>query len=238
MSERLELHGVDAGYDGATVLHGVDLTVTAGSVTCLLGANGAGKSTTARVAAGLLSPARGTVRLDGADITGLPAHRRVPLGLVMVPEGRHLFTGLSVRDNLALGAYRRPAAGRKDDLDRVLDLFPQLVPLLRQAAGDLSGGEQQMLAIGRALMARPRLLVLDEPSLALSPLPARTILGKTRDLADEGVGVLLIEQSVTGSLQVADTAVVLENGRVAMSGPVAEIRDDPRVVASYLGGVV
>ncbi|TYB41060.1 ABC transporter ATP-binding protein [Actinomadura chibensis] len=238
MSSRLELRGVHAGYDGATVLHGIDLTVTAGRVTCLLGANGAGKSTAARVAAGLLAPARGTVRLDGEDITRLPAHRRVPLGVVMVPEGRHLFTELPVRDNLTLGGYRRTAAERRADLDRVLDLFPQLAALLRRPAGDLSGGEQQMLALGRALMARPRLLVLDEPTLALSPLLARTILDRTRDLADGGVGVLLVEQSVTGSLQVADTAIVLENGRTALSGPVAAVRDDPRVVASYLGGVV
>jgi branched-chain amino acid transport system ATP-binding protein len=236
--EGLEIIGIDAGYAGAAVLHGIDLSVRPGEVTCLLGPNGAGKSTLARVLAGLLKPTRGAVRLDGQDFTAVAAHRRVERGLSLVPEGRHLFGELSVRDNLLLGGYTRPASSRPAMLVEVCDLFPQLASRMDQLAGSLSGGQQQMVAVGRALMASPRYLVLDEPSLGLAPILVAAILQTARQLADRGVGVLLIEQNVTRSLEVSDTAVVLDHGRVFIEGPVDMVRTDDRVIASYLGGVL
>lgn len=238
MDKGLKLRGIHAGYDGAHVVKDVALTVTPGSVTCLLGANGAGKSTLARVLAGLLAPTAGVVTLDGRDITTVSAHARVRAGVSLVPEGRLLFGDLSVRDNLLLGGYTRSAAERVKELSRVQATFPKLTQLMDQPAGTLSGGEQQMLAVGRALMASPRFLLLDEPSLGLAPILVRGILTAARRLADQGVGVLLIEQNVTASLDVADTAVVLEHGRTLLTGRADEIRHDPRVVTAYLGGVV
>jgi branched-chain amino acid transport system ATP-binding protein len=234
----LEVRGIRAGYDGAPVVHDIDLRIPAGAVTCLLGPNGTGKSTLAKVVSGLLTPTRGSITVDQTEITHLSADQRVKLGISLVPEGRHLFSELTVRDNLSLGAYTKSSAERRRGFDHVISLFPPLEALLGNIAGDLSGGEQQMVAIGRALMAGPRFLVLDEPSLALAPILVRVILAKARQLADEGAGVLLIEQNVAASLDVSDTAVVLEQGRVLLSGSVDEVRDDPRVVASYLGGVI
>lgn len=238
MLKGLEIRGIVAGYDGANVLKDVSLTVTPGTVTCLLGPNGAGKSTLARVLAGLMAPAEGSVSLDGHDITAMSAHDRVRAGISLVPEGRLLFNELSVRDNLLLGGYTRSALEREESLAQVQEMFPKLTTLMEQAAGTMSGGEQQMLALGRALMAEPRFLLLDEPSLGLAPMLVRSILAAARRFADQGVGVLLIEQNVTSSLEVADTAVVLEQGRTLLAGRADEVRGDPRVVASYLGGVV
>jgi branched-chain amino acid transport system ATP-binding protein len=237
VSRGLELRGAHAGYLGAPVLKDVALTVTPGSVTCLLGANGAGKTTLARVLAGLLSPTTGTLTLDGRDIIKLPAHHRVRAGISLVPEGRLLFNELSVRDNLLLGGCTRSAAERELGLVRAEALFPKLGALMDQPAGTLSGGEQQMVAVGRALVAEPRFLLLDEPSLGLAPILVRNILAAARTLADQGVGVLLIEQNVTASLEIADRAVVLEQGQTLLAGPADDVRADPRVVASYLGGV-
>jgi branched-chain amino acid transport system ATP-binding protein len=234
----LQLRSVHAGYDGAHVVKDIALTVTPGAVTCLLGANGAGKSTLARVFAGLLAPTSGLVALDGRDITTLSAHARVRAGISLVPEGRLLFGDLSVRDNLLLGGYTRSAAERRHELPGVQATFPELTQLMDQPAGTLSGGEQQMVAVGRALMASPRFLLLDEPSLGLAPILVRAILAAARRLADQGVGVLLIEQNVTASLEVGDTAVVLEQGRALLFGRADDVRHDPRVVAAYLGGVV
>jgi branched-chain amino acid transport system ATP-binding protein len=234
----LQLRSLHAGYDGAHVVKDIALTVTPGAVTCLLGANGAGKSTLARVFAGLLAPTSGLVALDGRDITTLSAHARVRAGISLVPEGRLLFGDLSVRDNLLLGGYTRSAAERRHELPRVQATFPELTQLMDQPAGTLSGGEQQMVAVGRALMASPRFLLLDEPSLGLAPILVRAILAAARRLADQGVGVLLIEQNVTASLEVGDTAVVLEQGRALLFGRADDVRHDPRVVAAYLGGVV
>jgi branched-chain amino acid transport system ATP-binding protein len=234
----LQLRSLHAGYDGAHVVKDIALTVTPGAVTCLLGANGAGKSTLARVFAGLLAPTSGLVALDGRDITTLSAHARVRAGISLVPEGRLLFGDLSVRDNLLLGGYTRSAAERRHELPRVQATVPELTQLMDQPAGTLSGGEQQMVAVGRALMASPRFLLLDEPSLGLAPILVRAILAAARRLADQGVGVLLIEQNVTASLEVGDTAVVLEQGRALLFGRADDVRHDPRVVAAYLGGVV
>jgi branched-chain amino acid transport system ATP-binding protein len=237
VSEALELRGTFAGYVGTPVLKDVTLSVSPGSVTCLLGPNGAGKTTVARVLAGLLTPSAGTVTLDGRDIMDLPAHHRVRAGISLVPEGRLLFNELSVRDNLQLGGCTRTSAERDLGMARAEALFPKLRVLMDQVTGTLSGGEQQMVAVGRALVAEPRFLLLDEPSLGLAPIVVRDILAAARRLADDGVGVLLIEQNVTASLEIADRAVVLEQGRVLLSGSADEVQSDPRVVASYLGGV-
>jgi len=237
VSEALELRGTFAGYVGTPVLKDVTLSVSPGSVTCLLGPNGAGKTTVARVLAGLLTPSAGTVTLDGRDIMDLPAHHRVRAGISLVPEGRLLFNELSVRDNLQLGGCTRTSAERDLGMARAEALFPKLRVLMDQVTGTLSGGEQQMVAVGRALVAEPRVLLLDEPSLGLAPIVVRDILAAARRLADDGVGVLLIEQNVTASLEIADRAVVLEQGRVLLSGSADEVQSDPRVVASYLGGV-
>lgn len=233
----LEISELVSGYLGAPVVHGVSFSVAKGELFCLLGANGAGKSTIAKTAAGVITARGGWVRIDDMDVTNFKAFKRVRAGLSLVPEARNLFVKLSVLDNLVLGAYTRKKAERGEATDRVMELLPQLAKLTKARAGDLSGGEQQMLAIGRALMADPHYLILDEPSLGLAPLIVDTILEKAQSLAAAGVGVLLIEQNVDKALAISSRAAVVENGRITLSGSAAEIRNDPRLVASYLGAV-
>lgn len=231
----LRVDGLVAGYLGAPVLHEVCFDLSPGEVFCLLGANGAGKSTIAKTTAGLIRARSGSVAMDDREVTTLRPHDRVRAGLSLVPESRDLFTQLTVLDNLILGAYTRPGKERRSRADRALEVFPQLRKLLKNKAGNLSGGEQQMLAIGRALMADPRYLILDEPSLGLAPLVVDLILKQVRTLASMDVGVLLIEQNVKKALAVSDRAAVVESGRVTLTGSAHEVANDPRVVSSYLG---
>ncbi|MBR2819228.1 MAG: ABC transporter ATP-binding protein [Reyranella sp.] len=231
----LEVGALRAGYGALEVLRGVDLTVAAGEIVALLGSNGAGKSTLNNTVCGLYRPFGGTIRFDGRDIGGRASKHIVEAGLVQVPEGRRVFPNLSVRDNLELGSYRRGKPARKRNFDKVLATFPRLGERLRQAAGTLSGGEQQMLAIGRGLMAEPRLLILDEPSLGLSPLLVEEMFALIGRLNAEGLAILLVEQNVVQSLALAHRAYVLENGRIALHGSAAELAEHPDLRRSYLG---
>lgn len=231
----LEVRELRAGYGPVEILRGVDLDVAKGEVVALLGANGAGKTTLNRTLSGLLRPRAGSIRFAGEPIGGLSAEAVLARGLVHVPEGRRIFANLTVRENLLLGAYRRGRARRRANLERVLALFPRLAERLGQPAGTLSGGEQQMLAIGRGLMAEPRLLVLDEPSLGLAPMIVRQVLELAAGLARDGLAVLLVEQNVVQALAVARRAYVLEQGRIAAAGPAAELLADDRLRRLYLG---
>ncbi len=231
----LEVSGLHAGYGAFEVLHGVDLAVGQGEIAALLGANGAGKTTLNRALSGLIRPSAGRIRFDGTDITGLDPALIVEAGLIHVPEGRLVFPDLSVADNLRLGAYRRAKGRLRSNLERVLAIFPRLAERLGQRAGSMSGGEQQMLAIGRGLMAEPRLLILDEPSLGLSPLLTEQLFALIARLHGDGLSILLVEQNVVQTLEVAGMAHVLEHGRVAMTGPSAELSRDSRLRAAYLG---
>ena len=235
MSGLLSVTGLEAGYGPFPVLHGADVEVGAGEIVALLGSNGAGKSTFNNNVSGIYAPWAGSVRFDGKEVAGLPAERIVERGLIQVPEGRRVFPNLSVRENLELGAYRRGRKARATNLARVLDTFPRLAERLTQAAGTLSGGEQQMLAIGRGLMAEPRLLILDEPSLGLSPLLVEEMFALIGRLNAGGLSVLLVEQNVVQSLAVAHRAYVMENGRIVLSGRASELADDPELRKAYLG---
>jgi branched-chain amino acid transport system ATP-binding protein len=232
----LEVDGLVAGYESTQVLHGLSLQVQPAAATALLGANGAGKTTLMKTLAGLLPVRSGRLRFLGEDIGALPSHERVLAGLVLVPEGRMVFPSLSVRENLRLGAINpraRPQTQRS--LDHVFDLFPRLLEREGQAAATLSGGEQQMLAIGRGLMSQPKLMLLDEPTLGLSPLMARQIFLLVRRLVDDGLTLLLAEQDVQQTLAASNQAYVVENGRIAAQGPAQNIADDPRIRQAYLG---
>ncbi|MCS7275623.1 MAG: ABC transporter ATP-binding protein [Dehalococcoidia bacterium] len=233
----LRLEGVTAAYGPIVALRDVSLEVEAGSVVTILGANGAGKTSTLRVISGLLRPQAGVVEFEGVAIDRLSPDKIVRLGIVQVPEGRQLFSQLTVRENLELGAYlRRDRAGIRRDLERVFNYFPILAQRQRQAAGSLSGGEQQMLAIGRALMARPRLLLLDEPSLGLAPLVTREIFSIIRAInQQEGITVLLVEQNARLALDIARKGYVLETGRVVLSDLAENLRRNEEVRRSYLG---
>ncbi|MBN9515505.1 MAG: ABC transporter ATP-binding protein [Alphaproteobacteria bacterium] len=231
----LEVSALRAGYGPIEVLRGIDLSVAAGEIVALLGSNGAGKSTLNNNISGLYRPFGGNIRFDGKDIAGTPSMQIVEAGLVQVPEGRRVFPNLTVRDNLELGSYRRGKPARAQNLERVLATFPRLRERLRQAAGTLSGGEQQMLAIGRGLMAEPRLLILDEPSLGLSPLLVEEMFALIGRLNADGLAILLVEQNVMQSLTIAHRAYVLENGRIALQGPAAELAEHPGLRKSYLG---
>ena len=231
----LEVTDLWAGYGDAPILRGIDLTVARGEIVAVLGANGVGKTTLNKTLSGLLRPDRGRVRLAGADITGRSAAEIVARGLIHVPEGRKIFPNLSVADNLALGAYRRARARRSDNLGKVTAIFPRLAERMRQMAGTLSGGEQQMLAIGRGLMAEPELLILDEPSLGLSPRLVEEMFGLIARIAGDGLAVLLVEQNVVQSLELAARGYVIETGSVVLSGPAAELRVNPELEKSYLG---
>jgi branched-chain amino acid transport system ATP-binding protein len=233
----LEIRDLHAGYGKAEVLHGITLPVHAGQVVTVIGPNGAGKSTLLGALMGLL-PLRGAVRFAGQDITGLTLEERVMAGLALVPERRELFGTMSVEDNLVLGGWR-PMKQRlprwRDGLEQVYELFPRMKERRAQAAGTLSGGERQMLAIGRALMGQPRLLMLDEPSLGLAPLIVRDIFRIIETLRERGVSILLVEQNARAALNVADEGHVLETGDLVLSGPASRLAGDPRVIDTYLG---
>jgi branched-chain amino acid transport system ATP-binding protein len=236
----LEVQGIEAGYGRLQVLHGVTLSVPPGHVAAVIGANGAGKSTLLRVISGLLRPTSGRVTFDGQVITGWTPERIVACGVVHVPERRQLFGAMRVEDNLLLGAYlrlrREPWRVIRGDLERVYELFPRLRERRRQVAATLSGGEQQMVAIGRALMARPRLLLLDEPSLGLAPLLVREFFRVVEELRAQGYTILLVEQNARQALRVADVAYVMETGRITTQGPGRDLLNLPEVQAAYLGG--
>ena len=235
MSALLSVEALHAGYGGVQVLHGVDLEVGDGEIVAVLGSNGAGKSTLNNHVCGLFRASQGRVRFAGEDITACGSSRIVEKGLIQVPEGRRIFPNLSVRENLELGGYRRARARRPQNLERVVRVFPRLNERFAQAAGTLSGGEQQMLAIGRGLMAEPRLLILDEPSLGLSPLLVEEMFALIRQLNAEGLAILIVEQNVVQSLVLASRAYVMENGRIVLSGPAASLREDPALKRAYLG---
>jgi branched-chain amino acid transport system ATP-binding protein len=233
----LEVENLVALYGRITALEGVSLTVEEGEIVTLIGANGAGKTTTLRAISGLVRPASGAIRFDGRDITKLAPSAIVRAGIGHAPEGRRVFARMTVRENLELGAYtRRSRAEIASDLERVLTVFPRLRERFEQKAGTMSGGEQQMLAMARALMSRPRLLLLDEPSLGLSPLLVQTIFGVIREINARGTTILLIEQNASQALAVANRGYVLEVGRVAQSGLASELAASEAVRAAYLGG--
>ncbi len=237
MSELLNVSGLHAGYGRAEVLTGLNLRLRQGEVVTVIGPNGAGKSTTLNALMGVL-PARGQILFDGEDVNGLGLEDRVMKGLALVPEKRELFTTMSVEDNLILGGFRPMRLGIKDwrdELERVYALFPRLKERRTQLAGTLSGGERQMLAVGRALMARPKLLMLDEPSLGLAPLIVKEVFRIVAQLRDAGVSILLIEQNARAALEVADYGYVLETGDIALEGKAADLAKDPRVIETYLG---
>jgi branched-chain amino acid transport system ATP-binding protein len=231
----LSIENLVSGYGRIQVLHGISIEVRDGEIVTLIGANGAGKSTLLRAISGVQPVVAGSIFFDGTRIERLPAHARVALGITQVPEGRQLFGPLSVEDNLRLGAWARRNANLLPDLARVYELFPMLASLRRAPAATLSGGQQQMLAIGRALMAMPRLILFDEPSLGLAPILVDQILQVIRGLKDRGLAMLLVEQNAAAALAIADRAYVLETGRIAVSGTAAEIHSDRRVAEAYLG---
>jgi branched-chain amino acid transport system ATP-binding protein len=230
----LELHDIHVFYGSIRALNGVSLRVSEGELVALIGSNGAGKSTTLKTISGLLRPREGRVVYQGQEITRAPADRIVEMGISHCPEGRRIFGSLTVRENLLLGAVRRKGV-IADDLERICELFPRLKERLSQAGGTLSGGEQQMLAIGRALMSRPALLLLDEPSLGLAPLMVEHIFGVIRELKRAGTTMLLVEQNVHRALDVADQAYVMETGQVTLQGSAGDLKRDPQVEQSYLG---
>jgi branched-chain amino acid transport system ATP-binding protein len=234
----LSVSGLGVNYGHIEAVREVDLALQAGRITTLVGANGAGKSTTLLALSGLVPKAAGKVMFDGHDVTALPAHKLVRAGLVQVAEGRATLTTLTVRENLELGAYTRRdgAAARASDLERMFTLFPRLKERESGLAGNLSGGEQQMLAIGRALMARPRVLLLDEPSMGLAPIVVQGIFRTLREINAGGLTIFLVEQNVRQALKIAEQAYVLENGRVVLQGSGRELLDEPRVQQAYLGG--
>jgi branched-chain amino acid transport system ATP-binding protein len=235
----LEVRDLHVSYGHVQALRGISLEVSAGEIVTILGSNGAGKSTTLRSIAGLVRPVRGEIVFDGRPIAGRPSYEIVGMGLSLVPEGRRIFGPLTVEENLTLGAYltRRQREQVRRRRERVLALFPPLAGRLHQLAGTLSGGEQQMLAIGRSLMSQPRLLALDEPSLGLSPLLARAMLRIVRQVARAGIGVLLVEQNARQALRVAHRGYVIETGRIVLEEDAARLAADERVQQAYLGGL-
>ena len=234
----LELRGLQVSYGGIRAVRGIDLCVDEGELVCLIGANGAGKSTTLRAICGLVPLAGGEIVYAGQSIGGQKSHELVRKGLVMVPEGRGIFGQLTIEENLAMGGYvRRDAAQIRQDTDRVFTLFPRLAERRRQAAGTLSGGEQQMVAMGRAMIARPKLLLLDEPSMGLAPRMVEKVFDVVRTIASEGVTILLIEQNARLALENSHRGYVMESGEITLSGPARDMLHDPKVRAAYLGEV-
>ncbi len=235
----LQVKDLNVAYGSILALHGVAFEVAEGEIVTLIGANGAGKSTSLRAISGLVRARSGQVMYHDADITRTPAHRIVQMGIGHVPEGRKIFANLTVAENLEMGAYARADRGSlQAAFDRVFKSFPRLKERLKQNAGTLSGGEQQMLAMGRALMSTPKLLLLDEPSMGLSPILVQEIFSIIQEINRQGTTVLLVEQNAYMALQVASRAYVLETGRIVLSGPAAELRENPRVRAAYLGQAV
>ena len=232
----LEVKGLEVHYGGIRAVKGVDLEVREGELVCLIGANGAGKTSTLKALCGMLPVAAGSVRYAGEAVTGVPSFRLVRKGLVLVPEGRGIFGQLTVAENLSMGAFARDdATAVKRDFDRMLALFPRLAERSTQSAGTLSGGEQQMLALGRALMSKPRLLVLDEPSMGLAPLMVQKIFDVVRQIASEGVTILLVEQNARLALEAASRGYVMESGAITLAGEAKSLLADPRVREAYLG---
>tara|TARA_E500000318_G_scaffold35381_1_gene34585 strand:- start:1390 stop:2091 length:702 start_codon:yes stop_codon:yes gene_type:complete len=231
----LEVKDLKAGYGQAKVLHGVSLKIGEGELVALLGSNGAGKSTLNNNVSGIYKPFAGSIRFDGIEIAGARSEEIVDRGLIQVPEGRRVFPNMSVRENLELGSYRRATPNRARNIDRVVEIFPRLKERFDQYAGTLSGGEQQMLAIGRGLMAEPRLLILDEPSLGLSPLLVEEMFALIQKLRAEGLAIFLVEQNVVQSLEIADRAYVMENGLITVEGPAQDLMHDEELRRSYLG---
>ena len=232
----LALEKLAVSYGGIKAVKGIDLHVGRGELVCLIGANGAGKTTTLKGICGLQPVSSGAVRYDGEDVTGRPAFELVRRGLAMVPEGRGVFGALTIEENLAMGAYiRTDRAGIAADVERVFALFPRLKERRRQTAGTLSGGEQQMLAMARALMSRPDVLLLDEPSMGLSPIMVEKVFDVVRTVSAQGVTILLVEQNAKLALQAADRGYVMDSGLVTLSGDAKQLLDDPKVRAAYLG---
>jgi len=232
----LEVKGLEVRYGGIRAVKGIDLAVEPGELVCLVGANGAGKSSTLRAISGLIATPPGAIRYAGRDLAGTRAFQRVRDGLVMVPEGRGVFPQLTVDENLAMGAYARADGEIDADRDRMFRLFARLKERRAQVAGTLSGGEQQMLAIARALMSRPKLLLLDEPSMGLAPIVVRTIFEVVREINAGGMTCILVEQNAKAALALASRAYVMESGLVTLAGPAAELANDPKVIEAYLGG--
>lgn len=233
----LEVRDLEVYYGAIHTVKGISLRVEDGQIVTLIGSNGAGKSTTLHTISGLIKPRSGNILFDGTDITGTPAHKIVASGLVQVPEGRHVFANMSVMENLDMGAYlRKDKDGIEKDKKKVFELFPRLFERKNQLSGTLSGGEQQMLAMGRALMERPRVLLLDEPSMGLAPLLVKEIFSIIKTINEEGTTVLLVEQNANMALSIADYAYVLETGRITLSGPAADLSASEAVRKAYLGG--
>ena len=232
----LEVRDLHVYYGGIHALHGISLQVPDGKIVALLGANGAGKSTTLRTISGIVKPSEGEILLDGKSLVGLRSYQVVQYGIAMVPEGRRVFTNLSVRDNLSIGAYiRQDPQEIMQDVNDVFKLFPRLKERERQSAGTLSGGEQQMLALGRALMSKPRLLMIDEPSLGLAPVLAEGVFKRLRELNQTGQTILLIEQNVRAALAIADYAYILETGSIVLEGEAEKLAQMDEVRKAYLG---
>jgi branched-chain amino acid transport system ATP-binding protein len=237
MTALLEVRGLEVAYGHIEAVQGIDFEIRAGEIRTLVGANGAGKSTTLLALSGLVRPRAGSIRFEGEELTRLRAHQIVDRGLVQVAEGRAILTTLTVRENLELGAYRRKdRAAIAGDLERALALFPRLHERVDALAGNLSGGEQQMLAIGRALLAKPRLLLLDEPSMGLAPIIVQDIFRTLRQINQDGLTIFLVEQNVRQALKVASHGYVLESGRVVLDDASERLLNDPKVVAAYMGG--
>ncbi len=237
----LSISNLQAAYGKVEVLHGISLEVPKGKLVTLIGSNGAGKTTTMRAISGMLKPKGGKVTLDGKDITGVDSHRIARAGLAHSPEGRRVFASMSVRDNLLLGAFprftrARPKGDIAHDLEKALELFPRLKERQTQLAGTLSGGEQQMLAMARAVMLNPEVILLDEPSMGLAPILVEEVFRIIQRLKSEGVTMLLVEQFAAAALNVADYGYVLENGSISVHGPAESLKTDPKVIAAYLGG--
>lgn len=231
----LKVEGLNVYYGSIHAIKGVSFEVNQGEIVTMIGANGAGKSTTMNTVAGLLKPKSGSITFEGHDVTTTPANKVVSLGLALCPEGRRVFQQMSVRENLEMGGYTRPAGEIAASLDQVFEQFPRLKERQRQISGTLSGGEQQMLAVGRALMSRPKLMMLDEPSLGLAPLVVQDIFSIIREINRQGVTVLLIEQNANMALKIADLAYVLETGNITMSGTGAELLANEKIKEAYLG---
>lgn len=231
----LEVQSLHAGYGQMKVLQGVDLNIQQGEIVALLGSNGAGKSTLNNNISGIYTPTAGAILFEGEDITGLRSEQVVQKGIIHVPEGRRIFPNISVRENLELGSYLRGQQNRKANLDLVVGVFPRLQERFSQLAGTLSGGEQQMLAIGRGMMAEPLLMILDEPSLGLSPLLVEEMFGLIQNLNKTGLSFFLVEQNVMQSLEIANRAYVIENGKIVLSGNTDALLNDPELKKSYLG---
>ncbi len=233
----LKVDNINVFYGAIHAIKGISIDVSDKEIVTLIGSNGAGKSTTLRTISGLMKPKTGTIKFEDRDITGVSAHKIVGMGLCQVPEGRHVFSNMTVMENLQLGAYlRKDKAGISQDLEDVFKKFPRLLERKTQVAGTLSGGEQQMLAMGRALMSRPRLLLLDEPSMGLAPLLVKEIFNIIKEINESGTTILLVEQNAKMALDIADKAYVLETGRITLAGTAKELQNSEAVQKAYLGG--